>query len=196
MPRDLESNKPVPLTESPGKVPASPDPNKPTGNDTSSPEPRDASPQREFIIIPQDQQHASPQHLHPYTRPLTISDLESVVALENAAFEDPNERATREKVSLGRRGCTRDQFHGCLIQNQADVYHCLLVHLQTHQMRRALLRNLLYHRPRHRHRSTNSRNQSSSRDLPSKWRKMRLDRTYCRSQNQRPPRLRQVHGLS
>jgi hypothetical protein len=37
--------------------------------------------------------------LHPYTRPLTISDLESVVALENAAFDNEQERCSREKVS-------------------------------------------------------------------------------------------------
>jgi hypothetical protein len=97
MSRDLESDKPttiVPLTESPGKVPSSPDPKLPKDKDSSP------QPQREFIIIPQDQQYSRPTNLHPYTRPLTISDLESVVALENAAFSDPNERATREKVSF------------------------------------------------------------------------------------------------
>jgi hypothetical protein len=54
------------------------------------------------VIVPQDQQSKAPTHLHPYTRPLTISDLESVVALENVAFSNPEERATREKV---RRFC-------------------------------------------------------------------------------------------
>jgi hypothetical protein len=56
---------------------------------------------RQFIIIPEDQQRKAPSNLnlHPYTRPLTISDLESCVALENAAFTNPEERATREKVS-------------------------------------------------------------------------------------------------
>ena len=95
MPRDLDGEKPapvVPLTESPGKALESPNANK--AKDASPVEP-----QREFIIIPQDQQYKGPANLHPYTRPLTISDLESVVALENAAFSDPNERATREKVS-------------------------------------------------------------------------------------------------
>ncbi|TVY57517.1 Polyamine N-acetyltransferase [Lachnellula suecica] len=54
---------------------------------------------RNFTIIPPDQQVQSetPGNLHPYTRPLTISDLESCIALENAAFSDPNERASREK---------------------------------------------------------------------------------------------------
>lgn len=37
-------------------------------------------------------------NLYPSTRLLTISDLESCVALEDAAFESPQERCTREKV--------------------------------------------------------------------------------------------------
>jgi hypothetical protein len=37
--------------------------------------------------------------LHPYTCLLTISDLESCVALENAAFPIEQERASRDKVS-------------------------------------------------------------------------------------------------
>lgn len=36
----------------------------------------------------------------PNIRPLGISDLHSAVALENAAFSDPQHRATQEKVSL------------------------------------------------------------------------------------------------
>jgi hypothetical protein len=36
--------------------------------------------------------------LHPYTQTLSMSDVESCVILENAAFP-PNERASREKVS-------------------------------------------------------------------------------------------------
>jgi len=35
----------------------------------------------------------------PNIRPLCVSDIESVVALENAAFHDPQHRATREKVA-------------------------------------------------------------------------------------------------
>jgi hypothetical protein len=35
----------------------------------------------------------------PNIRPLTVSDLESCVALENSAFTDPNHRCSREKVS-------------------------------------------------------------------------------------------------
>lgn len=61
--------------------------------------------QKGFVIIPQDQQIKnfdmypnSHRDIHPYTRPLTISDLESVLTLENTAFTDPNERASREKV--------------------------------------------------------------------------------------------------
>uniref|UniRef100_A0A381L3F5 Bgt-3702 n=1 Tax=Blumeria graminis f. sp. tritici 96224 TaxID=1268274 RepID=A0A381L3F5_BLUGR len=36
--------------------------------------------------------------LHPYTRPLTLADAESCVILENAAYPDPQDRASREKV--------------------------------------------------------------------------------------------------
>lgn len=43
-------------------------------------------------------QKALPCAFLPNTRPLTISDLESVVALENAAFSDPEHRATPEKA--------------------------------------------------------------------------------------------------
>jgi hypothetical protein len=105
MPRDIEHDKPapvVPLTESPGKVPESPNPNKAESKDTP---PTEREPQKEFVIIAQDQEYKGPTNLqpkklHPYTRPLTISDLDSVVALENAAFPNPDERATREKVCL------------------------------------------------------------------------------------------------
>jgi hypothetical protein len=100
MPHDLDAEKPEPpvtLTESPSNVIDVP--NKPE-------EPEVNNHQREFVIIPQDNEYKGPgnkfkrpTNLHPYTRPLTISDLESVVALENAAFPDLNERASREKVS-------------------------------------------------------------------------------------------------
>lgn len=36
----------------------------------------------------------------PNVRPLTISDLESCIALENAAFADPHHRCSPEKVNL------------------------------------------------------------------------------------------------
>lgn len=35
----------------------------------------------------------------PNTRPLTVSDLDSCVALENAAFTNPEHQCSREKVS-------------------------------------------------------------------------------------------------
>jgi hypothetical protein len=54
------------------------------------------------VISSEGQRSKAPTNLHPYTRPLTISDLESVVALENAAFPNPNDRATREKVSVSQ----------------------------------------------------------------------------------------------
>lgn len=61
--------------------------------------------QRAFVIVPEHQRPKGPAKLHPYTRPLTISDIDSVVALENAAFEDPQERATREKLRYRLTKC-------------------------------------------------------------------------------------------
>lgn len=43
-------------------------------------------------------QKALPCPFRPNIRPLTISDLDSVVALENAAFPKPEHRASREKA--------------------------------------------------------------------------------------------------
>jgi hypothetical protein len=59
--------------------------------------------QKQFVIIPEDQYVKPPANLHPYTRPLTISDVDSCVALEDAAFANPEERATREKVILSAK---------------------------------------------------------------------------------------------
>lgn len=104
MPRDLEAEKPEPpitLTESPSNVVDVP----------NKPEEPEVNNQREFVIFPhqdeergrqENQYNRRSQNLYPYTRPLTVSDVDSVVALENAAFPDPNERATREKVSCLR----------------------------------------------------------------------------------------------
>ena len=94
MPRDLEGEKPLPvvpmITESPNRMPDSP---IELSNDSP------ATPgSRGFVVVPKTQQY-KPTNLHPYTRPLTVSDIDAVVALENSAFPDPNERATREKVS-------------------------------------------------------------------------------------------------
>jgi len=99
MPRDPEAEESTPkvtLTESPSKVDDAP-------NKVEEQAPK--AHQREFVIIPQDQQYKGPTNLHPYTRPLTISDLESVVALENAAFPDPRDRATREKLIYRLKKC-------------------------------------------------------------------------------------------
>ena len=98
MPRDLEaenaqaqaSSPPVTLTESPNSVA--------TERSDCPDEEESPTRQRQFVIIPQDLQNKATTNLHPYTRPLTISDLESVVALENSAFSNPEELATREKV--------------------------------------------------------------------------------------------------
>jgi hypothetical protein len=94
MPRDLgldekdkEKEKSVPLTESPNS----------TEFETHSSEEQQEG---RFVLqrrTLQDRANTS-QNLHPYTRPLTISDLESCVALEEAAFPE-HERCSREKVS-------------------------------------------------------------------------------------------------
>jgi hypothetical protein len=89
MPRDLGlAERAVPLTESP--------------NPTEESEDQPANGQ--FIIIRNHDEESSKQpegigKIHPYTRPLTVSDLESCVALENAAFPREEERCSREKVS-------------------------------------------------------------------------------------------------
>ncbi|KAI0998015.1 hypothetical protein K3495_g10174 [Podosphaera aphanis] len=36
--------------------------------------------------------------LHPYTRPLTLGDIDSCQALENAAYSEPRDRATRDQL--------------------------------------------------------------------------------------------------
>jgi hypothetical protein len=92
MPRDLEEEKEkIQLTQSPDNL-----------SETSSNEGVFSGFPREFVIIPEDQQlpqrGVGGSNLHPYMRPLTISDVESAVAVENAAFTNPEERATREKV--------------------------------------------------------------------------------------------------
>jgi len=94
MPRDLEGEKTLPavplITASPNRMPDSP---------VERPNESPAIPgSKGFVVVPKSQQYKR-ANLHPYTRPLTVSDIDAVVALENAAFPDPNERATREKVS-------------------------------------------------------------------------------------------------
>ncbi|KAI6087999.1 hypothetical protein F4821DRAFT_235012 [Hypoxylon rubiginosum] len=46
-----------------------------------------------------------PFRFHPNIRPLTIADLESCVALEDAAFADPEHRCTREKFEYRLTTC-------------------------------------------------------------------------------------------
>lgn len=90
MPRDLG------LEEKPASILESPD----STEDSDQPEGGN------FVLLRNNQDQAAgedsfqePFNLHPYTRPLTISDLESCVALEEAAFVQ-EERCSREKVSL------------------------------------------------------------------------------------------------
>jgi len=89
MPRDLGLEEgPVALSESP--------------HSTEESEEQQTSGQ--FIMLTNYQEQASRRldsigKLHPYTNLLTISDLESCIALENAAFPIERERASRDKVS-------------------------------------------------------------------------------------------------
>jgi hypothetical protein len=91
MPRDLEEEKEkVQLTQSPDNL-----------SDTSGNEGVFSAFPREFVIIHEDQlpqRGVGGSNLHPYVRPLTISDVEAAVVVENVAFTNPEERATREKV--------------------------------------------------------------------------------------------------
>ncbi|KAI1142142.1 acyl-CoA N-acyltransferase [Hypoxylon sp. FL0543] len=50
-------------------------------------------------------QEVLPFTFHPNVRPLSISDLESCVVLENAAFENPAHRSTREKFEYRLSTC-------------------------------------------------------------------------------------------
>jgi hypothetical protein len=101
-PPSLTTTTSVPLTESPNSVGTEHSERSdtpPDGSETTSP----TNP-TSFVIIPPDQysfqrqQANAPASFHPYTRPLTVSDLDSVVALENASFSNPAERASPEKV--------------------------------------------------------------------------------------------------
>lgn len=104
MPRDLnlkdDTGEQITMTESPNSVMTERSPS-PTSSEQSSPT---AERQRQFVIVPEGQQ-VKATNLHPYTRPLTISDLDACVALENAAFIDPNERATPEKFRYRLSKC-------------------------------------------------------------------------------------------
>lgn len=99
MPRDLEDER-VQLTQSPDKFSGSSSSSVSSGSIADEGEGMFSAFPREFVIIPEDQQqhHGRGPNLHPYTRPLTIADVESCVAVEDSAFTTPEERATREKV--------------------------------------------------------------------------------------------------
>lgn len=132
MPKDQEeesSEQSVHLTESPNRLesPMKKEPDESEPTDTSNYQKGPGA----FTIVPKAQQYSGPTNLHPYTRPLTISDLESCVALENAAFSNPIERATREKVSFATwsRDLTLRQLSA-----QTRFANNIIVHLQTHQV--------------------------------------------------------------
>lgn len=53
---------------------------------------------RDRLPPPKQEEQYKTNDLHPYTRPLTLVDAESCVVLENAAYSNPQDRASREKV--------------------------------------------------------------------------------------------------
>lgn len=103
MPRDLEHER----TASPAQI-ESPNSVATERSDGSS-RSEEGSPtterQRQFVIIPEGQQVKTKGRLHPYTRPLTIYDIESCVALENTAFKNPADRGSREKFEYRLTKC-------------------------------------------------------------------------------------------
>jgi len=98
MPRDLDDKE----------VPSAPTENADEAGQAGY-QPEDAS--GRFIIINNgegaqgDEGHGRPlRSLHPYTRPLTISDLDSCIALENSAFNE-QERCSPEKFKYRLSKC-------------------------------------------------------------------------------------------
>jgi hypothetical protein len=67
---------------------------KPDGHAVQQPE----KPSQGTMFATQARNNAKRDNIHPYTQTLTLSDVESCVILEDAAFP-PQERASREKVS-------------------------------------------------------------------------------------------------
>ncbi|EPE31340.1 Acyl-CoA N-acyltransferases (Nat) [Glarea lozoyensis ATCC 20868] len=85
--RERETASPPTLSESPNRM-----------SGPSSPEPTKA-----FTINSMSSSKVT-GNLHPYVRPLTISDLDSCEALENSAFSEV-ERASREKLRYRLTKC-------------------------------------------------------------------------------------------
>lgn len=71
------------------------------------------------------QSNARRDPLHPYTQTLSLSDIESCIRLEDAAFPS-QERCTREKVSLRSQNTP---FSGCgdLLVMRSRGMRCLLL---------------------------------------------------------------------
>lgn len=71
------------------------------------------------------QSNAKRDPLHPYTQTLSLSDIESCIRLEDAAFP-PQERCTREKVSLLSQNTP---FSGCvdMLVIRSRGMRCLLL---------------------------------------------------------------------
>lgn len=71
------------------------------------------------------QSNAKRDPLHPYTQTLSLSDIESCIQLEDAAFP-PQERCTREKVSLLSRN-TPFSGYGDMLVIPSRGMRCLLL---------------------------------------------------------------------
>lgn len=86
-----------------------------TAPDKQPSEPSSNEPGNPNMFAAQAQQNSKRDDVHPYTQTLTLSDVESCVILEEAAFP-PQERATREKVS--------QSFFLSFTSHAADVQSC------------------------------------------------------------------------
>lgn len=98
MPRDLfnsskENESPLTLTRSPESQSSAADPE----SHNNAVIQREESPHLGFQFRGRGRSNKEMDKLHPYVQTLTIADLKSCVALENAAFPE-HERCSSEKV--------------------------------------------------------------------------------------------------
>lgn len=102
MPRDLSGTEEQrtltasPETQTPRPASETSDPDFQPGNNGFTII-RDGSEDRDIQVSNTLRKGAEKRNLHPHVQILSVSDLEAVVALENAAFPE-NERGSREKV--------------------------------------------------------------------------------------------------
>lgn len=94
MPRDFSlPTKPLQLTESPG------DDGEGSQGDSHNSQTQSGGELTIRAGSSDSRKSTDTINLHPVTRLLTISDIDSCVALEDLAFTNPDERCSREKAS-------------------------------------------------------------------------------------------------